>query len=77
MKMVYDVSKKFKILKDTVSVYSEHINGVLCNVVELNNLFYYIGDEDITLFNVALAWQELTGKTLSTQDFQKIKDDNC
>lgn len=66
----------FRMLKESVNLYSEELFFGRNTVAELNGQFYYMGGEAPSLSSAIFAWQEVHNRLLSSEELKEVLHDN-
>ncbi len=66
----------FKIVKDTVYLYSEDTCYGLNTVADVNNNLYYLGNRPANLNNAIIAWQLINKVILNEDQLRQVSIDN-
>lgn len=63
----------FIINDQEVCVYADETDYGLSSVLEIGNVYYYLGDQFPDLDTVILAWQDYYNNNFSTEEIAQIK----
>ena len=75
--IIYHKSTPFSVMNNTVFLYSEELNnGIISTVAEMNNEIHYLGDESVNIATAILAWQEIMGRNLTSEEVNQVMIDN-
>jgi hypothetical protein len=74
--LVYKNYIAFKILDEKVNIISDETAYGRNTVVEINNIFHYMGSEFPGIAAAILAWQEVKGRDLTSEELIQIMNDN-
>lgn len=66
----------FNIKGNEIMVISDEINGIYNTVVEINNILYYLENEEPNILAAIFAWEYSHKELLSKDELNKIMNDN-
>lgn len=66
----------YTILDKEVFLVSDDIGSGLNTVAEIDNNFYYLGNETPNVLAAILAWQEFSGQDLTADEMRQVLTDN-
>lgn len=67
---------EYKIKDKKITIISDLINEINNTVAEIDNKYYYLGDETPNLLAAIIAYQEVTGLTISASEMHIILEEN-
>ena len=66
----------FKIIGETIYLYSGETSYGLNTVADIDNHFYYLGDKAGDITSAIFAWKAISGRTLTFEEENQILIDN-
>ena len=66
----------FKIMDKEINLYSEDMKYGLSTIAEIDDQFYYLGDELPVVAAAIFAWQEVNDRDLTNEELRQIMIDN-
>lgn len=70
--IVYKDHTIYDVLGKKVNLISDEIGTGQNTVAEIDNVYYYLGNETPNVLAAVLAWQELTGKDLTEDELHQV-----
>jgi hypothetical protein len=74
--LVYKNYLVFKILGEEVNIISDETAYGRNTVVEMKNVYHYMGEEFPGVAAAIFAWQEVNGRDLTNEELHQIMSDN-
>jgi hypothetical protein len=74
--IIYKDYVTFTILGKDINLISEEFDTYRNTVAEIDNKYYYVGNEYPSMATAILVWQELNGKDLSNEELHQAMVDN-
>lgn len=74
--IVYKDYLEFIIMNDKVNIISDETDYGRSTVAEINNQYYYLGDDSASLAAAILAWQDIKGRELTNDELSQVLKDN-
>lgn len=66
----------FKVMDKEINLYSEDMKYGLSTVAEIDDHFYYLGDELPVIASAILAWQKVNDRDLTNEELRQVMIDN-
>jgi len=74
--LVYKDYTMYHVLDKEVVLVSDDIGNVINTVAEIDNNYYYLGNETPNVLAAILAWQEFSGLDLTADEMNQVLIDN-
>jgi len=74
--VLYRDCTTFKVLDKEIHLYSEDLGHCRNTVAEMDDFFHYLGNETPNVAAAILAWQEVNGRELTSEEFRQVLVDN-
>jgi hypothetical protein len=74
--IVYKDYVVFTILGEEVLLYSDETSYGRNTVAEIDDEYYYLGAEPLSIGTAIIAWQDYYDKLLTDEEFRKVMVDN-
>jgi hypothetical protein len=66
----------FKVMGQTINLYSENLGRSISTVADMGEYFYYLGNELPNILAAVFAWQEVNGRDLTNEELHQVIIDN-
>lgn len=66
----------FMVKGQEINLISDEINCSYNTIAEINNVYYYLGNEFPNVLAAVLAWEELNDETLSSEELSQVMVEN-
>ena len=73
---IYNNFITFKILNIDINIISDQTNYGTNTVAEINDKYFYLGNQDPNVLAAIFAWEIFSGKSISDKDFAQALEDN-
>jgi hypothetical protein len=70
--LVYQSGQSFKVLNDTIVLYSEQMPYGYSTVAEIGGKFHYLGGEFANLTTAIFAWEYVRGRLLTKEEMRQV-----
>jgi len=66
----------YSILESKVNIISDVVGGWRNTIAEVEDNFYYLGDEPDNLTTAVIIWQKINKRILSKEEYIRVLSDN-
>jgi hypothetical protein len=66
----------FKVMGQTINLYSEDFGYSLSTVADMGDHFHYLGNEHPNVTAAIFAWQEVNGRDLTNEELRQVLVEN-
>jgi C4-dicarboxylate transporter len=76
MMIVFEDNIVYNVLGRKIILISDRINDSQNTVAEIEEIYYYLGNETANVLAAVLAWQEFSGRDLTEDELNQVMIDN-
>lgn len=74
--IVYKSYVTFAVMGKEINLTVENLGNTWNAVAEIDEAFYYLGNEPATIGTAIFAWQQMNGRELTNEEFRQVLVDN-
>jgi len=74
--IVFEDNIVYNVLGRKIILISDRINDSQNTVAEIEEIYYYLGNETANVLAAVLAWQEFSGRDLTEDELNQVMIDN-